>query len=35
MVGALMAGWDYVVGVEREAKYVEIAKRRLAELDAA
>ena len=35
MVGALVAGWDYVVGIEREAEYVEIAKRRLADLDAA
>ena len=35
MVGALLAGWDYVVGIERDAEYVEIAKRRLADLDAA
>jgi site-specific DNA-methyltransferase (adenine-specific) len=35
MLGALMAGWDYVIGIECEAEYVEIAKRRLAELDAA
>jgi site-specific DNA-methyltransferase (adenine-specific) len=35
MLGALMAGWDYVVGIEREAEYVEIAMRRLADLDAA
>jgi DNA modification methylase len=35
MVGALQAGWDYVIGIEREAEYVEIAERRLASLDAA
>lgn len=35
MIGALMAGWDYVVGIEREADYVDIAKRRLASLTAA
>lgn len=35
MIGALLAGWDYVVGIERETDYVEIAMRRLASLDAA
>lgn len=29
MIGALMAGWDDVTGIEREAEYVEIAKARL------
>lgn len=29
MIGALKAGWDYVVGVEMEEKYVKIAKARL------
>ena len=30
MTGALLAGWDDVTGIEREAEYVEIAKARLA-----
>jgi len=30
MIGALLAGWDEVVGIEREAEYVEIAEARLA-----
>jgi DNA modification methylase len=30
MIGCLQAGWDEVVGVEREAEYVEIAKARIA-----
>ena len=30
MIGATMAGWDEVVGIEREAEYVEIAEKRLA-----
>ena len=30
MIAALMAGWDDVTGIEREAEYVEIAKHRLA-----
>lgn len=30
MIGALLAGWECVVGVEREADYVQIAKERLA-----
>lgn len=29
MIGALKAGWDYVVGVEMNEDYVEIAKARL------
>jgi site-specific DNA-methyltransferase (adenine-specific) len=35
MIGALLAGWDYVVGIEREAEYVKIAMRRIASFDAA
>lgn len=35
MIGALLAGWDYVIGIEREAEYVDIAKRRIASFDAA
>jgi DNA modification methylase len=31
MLGALMAGWDHVIGIERDPHYVEIARRRLAE----
>jgi len=30
MIGAFLAGWDEVIGIEREAEYVEIAKARLA-----
>lgn len=30
MIGAMQAGWECVVGVEREAEYVAIAKARLA-----
>lgn len=30
MIGALLAGWDEVVGIEREAEYVAIAEARLA-----
>lgn len=30
MIGATLAGWDEVVGIEREAEYVEIAEKRLA-----
>lgn len=30
VVGALRAGWPEVVGIEREAEYVEIARRRVA-----
>lgn len=33
MLGALMSGWDHVTGIEREARYVKIAKRRLDEFD--
>lgn len=29
MIGALLAGWDEVVGIELEAEYVEIAEARL------
>jgi DNA modification methylase len=29
MIGALQAGWDEIVGVEQDAHYCEIAKRRL------
>ena len=29
MIGSLLAGWDDVTGIEREAEYVEIAKARL------
>jgi site-specific DNA-methyltransferase (adenine-specific) len=29
MLGALIAGWDEIVGIEREEKYIEIAKGRL------
>ena len=29
MIGALLAGWDEIVGVEMNAEYVEIAKARL------
>jgi len=32
MIGALMAGWDHVTGIERDPHYVEIARRRLSEL---
>lgn len=32
MIGALKAGWDHVTGIEREARYVEIAEKRLSEL---
>jgi len=31
MIGAIQAGWEEVVGIEREAEYVEIAKARLAQ----
>lgn len=30
MIGATLAGWDEVVGIEREVEYVEIAEKRLA-----
>ncbi len=29
IIGALQAGWDEVVGIEREAKYIEILEQRL------
>lgn len=31
MLGALLAGWDHVVGIERDPHYVEIARRRLSD----
>jgi DNA modification methylase len=33
MLGALMAGWDHVTGIERDPHYVEIARRRLGEFN--
>ena len=30
MIGALLAGWTDVTGIEREAEYVEIARARVA-----
>lgn len=33
MLGALMAGWDHVTGIECDPQYVEIAKRRLSDFD--
>jgi DNA modification methylase len=30
MIGALLAGWDDVIGIELEAEYIEIAQHRLA-----
>ena len=30
IIGCLQAGWDEVVGIEREAEYIEIAKARIA-----
>lgn len=32
MLGALMAGWEHVTGIECEPRYVEIARQRLADL---
>jgi site-specific DNA-methyltransferase (adenine-specific) len=29
MIGAILAGWDEVIGVEMNAEYVEVAKKRL------
>ena len=29
MIGALLAGWDVVTGIEREAEYVELARARV------
>jgi hypothetical protein len=29
MIGCLQAGWDEVIGIEGEAKYIEIAKSRI------
>ncbi len=31
MLGALLAGWDHVTGIERDPHYVEIARRRLSD----
>jgi len=33
MLGALLAGWDHVTGIERDPHYVEIARRRLSDFD--
>jgi len=30
MIGALLAGWEEIVGIEMETEYVEIAEARLA-----
>ena len=30
MIGAILAGWTDVTGIEREAEYVEIARARVA-----
>ena len=30
MIGALLAGWESVIGIEMETEYVEIAEARLA-----
>jgi len=30
MIGAILAGWHEVIGLEREAEYIEIAEKRLA-----
>ena len=35
MIGAIWAGWDQVIGIEIEPKYVAQAKRRLARCKAA
>jgi len=29
MVGAMLAGWEEIIGIEMEAEYVEIAKARI------
>ena len=29
MIGAMRAGWDEVLGIEREKEYVEIAEARI------
>ena len=29
MIGALQAGWDTVLGIEREAEYIAIAEARI------
>jgi len=29
MIGALLAGWDVVTGIEREAEYVQLARARV------
>ncbi len=33
MLGALLAGWDHVIGIERDHHYVEIARRRLSDFE--
>ena len=30
MIGAMLAGWEEVVGIEQDAEYCEIARRRIA-----
>lgn len=30
MIGALLAGWDDVTGIEQSSEYIEIAKKRIA-----
>jgi protein-L-isoaspartate O-methyltransferase len=32
MMGALPAGWDFVLGIERDESFVEIARKRLEKL---
>jgi hypothetical protein len=29
MIGALLAGWDEVIGIEQSAQYGEIARQRI------
>jgi hypothetical protein len=29
MIGAMLAGWDDVFGIEADARYVEIARKRI------
>ena len=30
MVGAMLAGWEEIIGIEQDQSYVEIARQRLA-----
>ena len=30
MIGAHLAGWEHIVGIEKEQEYLEIAEQRLA-----